>query len=863
MPGDVHAQWAEADLRRFLGSRTAENKYLECKAFIHYDPELEGLCQDLKVTNLYKLPFHSEKPINSFLAYRVIESIVAFANAEGGLLLLGVAETLRNKDIPGTGSIPIVSSTSAGGGLHFEITGIEADGVGFVNGCIDEDQYKRQLQDILFPKDKEKRSYLKKEVIALKGCDRQIRQKSFTAEFKASYRTNLIQDLKLIPCHASDGRILTVAALIVLPSPEVIVVTEIHENKYSVVKIPLRQAFNNNGDFSGPKALSYLQDRLLRESTQPMPELLTLQQTVSEVKTLLLDQAALRSRSLRSPAEFVPEHLREALEDFIPPARDGVDLGSLIRQAIADGHNVFIHGESGMGKSLLMARTFLDCDVEAPCCYYAIDRTQGRDYYAADAVLVGLRRQVLEQMGLSSVESSSFREGTKTWELELEALGNAFTAWVKAEPGRKLTVFIDGLDENLDELEGADNNLPVVLQKLLVEHTGQIVWVLSSQPRQALDILLPSCRLVRLDGLQRSEAERVLHRILPEDCTDTHPWSTDDFLERSRLASSLHDPEMLVLLGRTMRRKLAGFDVIGEDELDGFLAALPSSPGEKYPWLFAQFSDMHRCRDVFGLHRSEKEWQRQSSSIPYTTLLVDLLCLLALVRRPIPLAILQWALELEDMEPTEDFRGRRQFAYHAYPAGILEQDEGLLLRMALTDLQRAINIVHFSQGSVAFSKEAHRRACLRFAPEKSLHSARARLAGLAREELRSLRAENLDRRHSYLFLELLHLLSLSATGGSGLERLLALECFPEWLQERALRTEDAEWLDTWLLESEACSAPFPGGTIAERRRVLVNTFLMEWRVHFERNPEFLAGMIRGAATLRPFWQPIDHRLLVS
>ncbi|MCG2741913.1 MAG: ATP-binding protein, partial [Syntrophaceae bacterium] len=85
-------EWSERGICEFLQFHKSEDKHFECKAFLNFDWKLKCDAERCGLKALADKPFHSEKPDKSFLAYRVIESIIAFANADGGLLFLGVAE---------------------------------------------------------------------------------------------------------------------------------------------------------------------------------------------------------------------------------------------------------------------------------------------------------------------------------------------------------------------------------------------------------------------------------------------------------------------------------------------------------------------------------------------------------------------------------------------------------------------------------------------------------------------------------------------------------------------------------------------------------------------------------------------------
>ena len=97
IPPPLPTEWTEKGLIDFLSSRSSEDKHFECKTSIHFSWDLKNFTDPQGNKPFTDNPFHSSKPINSYLALRAIESIIAFANAEGGLLFLvwPKAELLR------------------------------------------------------------------------------------------------------------------------------------------------------------------------------------------------------------------------------------------------------------------------------------------------------------------------------------------------------------------------------------------------------------------------------------------------------------------------------------------------------------------------------------------------------------------------------------------------------------------------------------------------------------------------------------------------------------------------------------------------------------------------------------------------
>jgi len=159
MPYLLPKEWSEQGVREFLQSRNAEDKHFECKAFLHFDWKLKCDAEQSALKDLTKNPFHSANPAKSYLVLRVIESILAFANADGGALFLGVAES--RTDLPPIESIPVISRS---GDTKFTITGIEQDNIGIINGVFDEDDYKLRLQNLLFPQTGKQHEYTEKRV---------------------------------------------------------------------------------------------------------------------------------------------------------------------------------------------------------------------------------------------------------------------------------------------------------------------------------------------------------------------------------------------------------------------------------------------------------------------------------------------------------------------------------------------------------------------------------------------------------------------------------------------------------------------------------------------------------------------------
>ena len=811
-------EWSERGIREFLQFRKSEDKHLECKAFLNFDWKLKCDAESFGLKALADKPFHNDKPAKSFLAYRVIESIIAFANADGGLLFLGVAEP--RADLQPIPSIPILSSS---GDMNFLITGIEPDGIGCTDGNVNEDEYKRKLQDILFPPSQKPQQFIEKRLV-----NGQISTLKHSIKFPVAYRAGLVEDVRLIPFFSGSCQQKTIAVLIIKPSPEPVVIEEFIEGRPNdpVPKLLKRLAFNNTHAYVGEELLRYLDDHRTDRKTIP---------------------------PVKKGEELVPTHFHDELKSYIVPALDGKNLTEVIRECIGKGENVFVRGESGMGKSLLLSYCYLKFGLDHPSCFYAIDRTQGPAVYESAPVLCNLREQIEAFEGMPNVEPPRKYESKEPWVWEKEYLELVLRTWTEANPEKPVVIFLDGLDENYLPTRETEFILNI-LDSLIAQRYPNIIWILSSQPRQGMRGIIGHFHVIELQGLGPDEAKKLLNSLLPQTFRD----HLNDFLSRAHMGNHQYDPEMLVMLARAASEsRIMPFPSTTARQI--FFNDLPLSYCEKYHWLFTRYTNPSKMYDIPSLADNAQRWDNLFRHTPYTRFLSDILAVLAVVRQPIPMDILSWALDLEDQIPRKDDCGPVQRTFQRYPLEVTENHG--FLRTALEDLRRFIKVVDETNGAYSFCKEAVRESFRSFADENIMRSAQARLFRLALEELERLNFQNLHARQNYLLSELLYFLSLDMTDDKtetiiGLDRLFQSDFFPEWLRMHAEKDLREQWTPGFLEDMGLFDGVNLPGTLKEHMTV-ARGVLQDWGVRLDHYRRLTGTFLRNAHQSQDFWPATD------
>lgn len=611
--------------------------------------------------------------------------------------------------------------------------------------------------------------------------------------------------------------------MIVRSSPIPVVIEEIIEGRPSdpASKLYIRLAFNNNGPYVG--------DNLARYLLHYHPQRAPLAQTT------------------KATVDPVPPQFREALKSYVVPVIAGKYISESIMIAIEKGENIFIIGESGMGKSLLLADFYLKFKTSQQSCYYSIDRTQGPAIYESAPVLCSLRQQLEATAGMPSIEPPRRYESKTLWVWEKEYIEILIKSWSEANPGKKLIIFIDGMDENYNQSRETEFILNI-LESLVRENELNVRWVFSSQPRKGMGWIKDCFQMIHLDGLGKAEGEKLLDKSMGGKHTDLYA----DIMRRARMGNDLYDPEMLVMMANAVNEsKTVPFRSLASRE--AFLDKLPLDFREKYKWLFSRYTNPAQLAEISSLSENSHRWETLLRNIPYTKLLTDILSILAVSRVPMHIDILAWALEIEDRHPQADFRGRMLQAFQSYPREVLEVAG--MLKTALDDLRRFIKIVEEAGGEYSFCKEAVRDSFLAFIAKDSIESACARLFQLAMDELAAMNMHNLHQRPAYLLNEILFLLSYRRYDTvKGLEKLLFIDFFPEWLQTRAEKCKEKRWSPSLMQDLILFEAVKLPSSLTERL-MLIRNALTDWGQHLDAWPESTAALLRNSSDCRDIWPP--------
>lgn len=841
-------EWTQEGLTKFLSSRSSEDKNFECKASINYSWDLKNTTNAQGNKPFANNPFHSSKAINSYLALRAIESIISFANADGGLLLLGVAESRAKHGGSDCDGFKIQNQS---GEVSFIIHGIEADRIGYQKGVFNEDKCIRELKDILFPKFERffDGDTIQSKPFIYKRRFGENEVKHSKRIFSENYEESLIQEIKLIPFSPSGSESQTVVALVIKVSEQPIYVEVIEDNGILKKGIYVRSAFNHNSFLKDEKMSSYLLNRAKERNGKRIEYLLT--------------ESNKPSNPTKSRKELVSPYFRNELENYIIPNIADQLFPNKIYELINQGKNIFILGESGLGKSLLMAHCFLNYASKKFSCYHSIDRTQGPDIYLSAPILTSLRNQIQAIAELNEIKMPFQSGSIKDWVFEREYLEKVLRARKEKQPDEKIAVFLDGLDENYLETRDTEFILNI-LKPLIIDDSLGIVWVFSSQPRQGMEWINNYFEILAIEGLGVNEAKSLLKQQLPPDLGKDYPDYFNELMGRTKMEANYYDPEMLVLLGRAVSEKFkdgAGkLRFISKKALKSYMGVLPLGYREKYHWLFERYTNDVKLKDVPSLKENAETWEKHITSYSYTQFLKDILSILCLIRRPVPHDVLAWALELKEKHPKKDFRDREINAFRSYPAEIIEAKN--ILETAVKDLQRFVKVFDEQKGVYAFCKEIIRENFSKFLQEEEKNSAKSRLGALALEEISLIKKDNLQERPTYLMKELFYLISQdSERMEKSLEKLLWLECLPEWLQEKANREEPPRWVSLFISDLKSIENKSVSKHIRHRLD-LFKAVITDWQCQMDSRRNIIAPLIRNERRLGQIWESHLNSILL-
>jgi hypothetical protein len=200
----------------------------------------------------------------------------------------------------------------------------------------------------------------------------------------------------------------------------------------------------------------------------------------------------------------------------------------------SDRHPLAVWGESGSGKSALMAKAIANCESQigvAEIVYRFIGATPGSS--DGRALLESLCRQITRSYGGDeSAIPADYRELVKEFGERLKV----------ASTGKPLIVFLDALDQ-LSDSDHARNL--IWLPAELPEHVRLVVSTADGEPgtpphecKSALERKLPSA-LVKLEPMPRAEANVLLDAWLREAGRDLQPPQREEVLSKFALSATI------------------------------------------------------------------------------------------------------------------------------------------------------------------------------------------------------------------------------------------------------------------------------------------------------------------------------------
>jgi hypothetical protein len=197
-----------------------------------------------------------------------------------------------------------------------------------------------------------------------------------------------------------------------------------------------------------------------------------------------------------------------------------------------DPHPLGVWGESGSGKSALMAKAIADCGLRLTG-REMVSRFIGATPASSDgrSLLESVCRSVTRIYGGDEATiPTDYRELVKEFSERLK-LANA---------QRPLVIFLDALDQ----LSDADHARNLIwLPPALPEHVRLVVSTLPSECKTALERKLPSVNLVKLEPMPKEEADDLLEAWLSEAGRTLQPVQRAEVLTKFAASAMTSDED--------------------------------------------------------------------------------------------------------------------------------------------------------------------------------------------------------------------------------------------------------------------------------------------------------------------------------
>ena len=196
----------------------------------------------------------------------------------------------------------------------------------------------------------------------------------------------------------------------------------------------------------------------------------------------------------------------------------------------SDRHPLAVWGESGSGKSALMAKAIANCGLRIANCA-VMSRFIGATPASSDgrSLLESACRQVTRiYEGDEATIPSDYRELVKEFGERLKL----------ATAGKPLIVFLDALDQ----LSDADHARNLIwLPAEIPDHVRFVISTLPGECKTALERKLPPASLVKLEPMPKDEADELLEAWLTEAGRTLQPPQRTEVLTKFALSAMITD----------------------------------------------------------------------------------------------------------------------------------------------------------------------------------------------------------------------------------------------------------------------------------------------------------------------------------